>query len=160
MSAQLIVASSLSDWAEAHIKAIFQATKQEAFDEAFEAFFAKHTEITVNGKKISRAQYKEQIGNEKGQEVSATVHFPGVVEVPASSNNSTADGIVAVFTNATVYLKEVDGRPNARIVTASHTLVVVDDPSVPHPPHTHGGPDRRRVSKADIVLVQKSAIFN
>ncbi len=89
MSAQLIVASSLSDWAEAHIKAIFQATKQEAFDEAFEAFFAKHTEITVNGKKISRAQYKEQIGNEKGQEVSATVHFPGVVEVPASSNNST-----------------------------------------------------------------------
>ncbi|PSR76823.1 hypothetical protein PHLCEN_2v8204 [Hermanssonia centrifuga] len=89
---QAVPQSPLSVWAETHIKAMFQASTQETFDAAFEAFFAKHTDLTINGKKVARAQYKEDIWNEKSSrsKFSVTFKFPGTVEVPngTASNNS------------------------------------------------------------------------
>lgn len=77
-----IALPTLSVFAENNLKAIYQATKQKAFDDAFDAFFAQDVDITVNGRKISREEYKQQLWNEKHDERSASVKFPGVVEVP------------------------------------------------------------------------------
>ncbi len=85
------VVSPLSAWAETHTNALYQASTKETFDDAYEAYFAKHTEITINGKNVSRAHHKQEIWSDKHDrsEVSATVCFPAVVEVlgPASNSN-------------------------------------------------------------------------
>ncbi|THG95846.1 hypothetical protein EW026_g5882 [Hermanssonia centrifuga] len=101
---------------------MFQASTQETFDAAFEAFFAKHTDLTINGKKVARAQYKEDIWNEKSSrsKFSVTFKFPGTVEVPngTASNNSDV-GIVAVYLNATVQFTDP---VSSLIINASYQL--------------------------------------
>jgi hypothetical protein len=82
-----IVLPPLRSWAEQHLSSIIKATTQTAFDSAFEAFLSKHATITVNGKKVSRDEYKKQLQGEGFDEAGAIVQFSGAVEVPSESNS-------------------------------------------------------------------------
>ena len=53
---------------------------EKAFDAAFDAFFSQHVEVTFNGKKTARAQFKKELWDEKHQERRGTVTFLGAVE--------------------------------------------------------------------------------
>jgi hypothetical protein len=82
-----IVLPSLRNWAEQHLSSIIKATTQTAFDSAFEAFLSKHATITVNGKNVSRDEYKKQLRGEGFDEAGAIVQFGGAVEVPSENNS-------------------------------------------------------------------------
>ncbi len=77
------VLPSTSAWAQQCIVAIYQAQGQRAFDSAFDAFISQKVQkITLNGKTLTRDQYKQQLSGEKLLERSASVTFNGTVDVP------------------------------------------------------------------------------
>jgi hypothetical protein len=82
-----IVLPPLKTWAEQHLSSIIKATTKPAFDSAFEAFLSKQAKITVNGKSVSRDDYRKQLEDEGFDEAGAAVHFTGAVEVPSESND-------------------------------------------------------------------------
>ena len=72
--------STLTTFSENGLRAVYVATTQKAFDAAFDAFFSQHVEVTFNGKKTARAQFKKELWDEKHQERRGTVTFLGAVE--------------------------------------------------------------------------------
>ena len=81
-----IVLPTLSRWAEQHITALFQATNEDDFNSAYDAFFTKNPHIVVNGKHISTSDYRKQLLQGKFAESGAQVAFTGAVEVPTDSS--------------------------------------------------------------------------
>ena len=72
---------TLSSWVETRLEAVLKATTKKDFDAAFDAFVAPHANITLNGEKVSRSHYSQQLWQEQEHERSATVNFKGIVEV-------------------------------------------------------------------------------
>ncbi|EED80209.1 predicted protein [Postia placenta Mad-698-R] len=70
----------LTLWTENHITAIYKATNRADFDKAFDEFIDKNAQITLNGRKIGREEYKLQLVGEKFFERSADVSFAGSVQ--------------------------------------------------------------------------------
>ena len=81
MSSSNIFLPVLSDWAEQRITAIYNATTETDFDIAFNAFISSKCHIIVNGKEMTREQYRQQLRREKSGESSAQVKFLGNVAV-------------------------------------------------------------------------------
>ena len=72
--------SSLSTFAEGGLRAVYTATNKNAFDTAFSEFFARNVEVTLNGKKVDSAHFKQELWNEKHNERRGTVTYLGIVE--------------------------------------------------------------------------------
>ncbi|KAF9821222.1 hypothetical protein IEO21_00830 [Rhodonia placenta] len=109
---------------EDRLKAIYSATTAAAFDEAFDAFLAKHAHITVNGKQLSREHYKQHLRKEKNDELSAKVTISDTVEVPANSAKPSSAGNVGVFftaaiTNHLIKTSNVNSSLNVMYVVSS-----------------------------------------
>ncbi|KDQ62790.1 hypothetical protein JAAARDRAFT_171387 [Jaapia argillacea MUCL 33604] len=146
--------TTLTSWTESQITAILQATTPIAFDEALENFLAPDAEITVNGKPLSKEQYKALLQKDKLQESSATVDFSGAVEVPTDGEKA---GTVGVFFKSTIFkLLRVGGAEESSTLTSSLNVEISQ-----FTPHfiTGGGPGpvvfpERRVSKLDQVMVE------
>lgn len=143
----------LTDWAEGHLSAILKATTEAEFDNAFDAFISTRAHITVNGKNISREQYKQQlIGESAVNKQSASVQFNGTVEVPTDTEQPVdvsfvhifvfvcvklifyatfvQAGLVGMFYVNTISLKiRVFGAPAQTRVTSSINVVSVFPPS-------------------------------
>lgn len=85
-SANAPIIRTLSDWTEQRITALYQPTTKQQFQEAFNAFVAKHAEITLNGKKISREHFEEQLWDTQTDKKSASVTYLGTVDVPKDAN--------------------------------------------------------------------------
>ncbi|KAJ6542800.1 hypothetical protein B0H19DRAFT_1171954 [Mycena capillaripes] len=151
-----IVLPPLKTWAEQHLSSIIKATTETAFDSAFEAFLSKHVTITVNGKNVSRDEYKKQLQGEGFDEAGATVEFSGAVEIP-SENNSIQSGVVGLFYTAIISENIVirDAAIQSQI-TSSLNLVIEEDKTLtpPHLPHgIHGFFDERRVSVLNQIIL-------
>ncbi|KAJ7058767.1 hypothetical protein C8F01DRAFT_990095 [Mycena amicta] len=133
-----IVLPGLQAWAEQHLTAIIKATSQDAFAIAFEGFMAKNASITVNGKSVSRDEYKKQLQGEGFDEAGAEVSFSGAVEV----STGLQSGVVGLFYTATIVQNVVVlDAPAESQVTSSLNLVIEEDKSLvpPHfPPGFHG----------------------
>ncbi|KAJ7662916.1 hypothetical protein B0H17DRAFT_952936 [Mycena rosella] len=97
-----IVLPPLKTWAEQHLSSIIKATTQTMFDSAFDAFLSKNATVTVNGKHISRDEYKKQLQGEGFDEAGATVTFGGAVEVPADQSSPIQAGAVGLFYAAAI----------------------------------------------------------
>jgi len=79
-----IVLPSLSAWAASHLAGILQSKDQDHFNTAFDATFATHCNITVNGKPVSRDEYKIQLLEQSAadpKESGTIVHIEGQTEV-------------------------------------------------------------------------------
>ena len=74
-------------FAEGGLKPLYTSTTKKAFDDAFEAFFDKHLEVTYNGKKTTRAHFKQMLWDEKHDERRGTVNYVGSVEVDDTDKN-------------------------------------------------------------------------
>ena len=92
MSANIVL-PDLPHWVQQRVTALYSAKTAEAFDSAFDAFIAKDVSIKVNGKDISRAQYKQMVQGEITGDVGAQVSFNGVVSVPADDKDLRAIGV-------------------------------------------------------------------
>ena len=80
-----IVLPPLTSWAQSHLTAIFQATDESTFSDAFDAFIAAQpTSIVVNGKRLSRDAYKAQVWKDKFLEAGAEVRFLGTNSVTSN----------------------------------------------------------------------------
>ena len=75
-------------WTQTHIASIYEASSQSETLVAIDAFLTKDPVITVNGKKISRAEFSKELQTEKFFEQAATTTFLNTVDVPA---NETSD---------------------------------------------------------------------
>ncbi|KIK65093.1 hypothetical protein GYMLUDRAFT_160159 [Collybiopsis luxurians FD-317 M1] len=144
-----IVLPQLGPWAEGHLQSIIQATNQKDFDDAFDAFFAKEVQVTFNGAKISRDDYKKQLRGEAFDEVGAVVTFNGITTVPGKDESlgGATSSVTGIFYTAIIaegiVVRDV---PVERKVTSSINISVKNDPSVPKPPAgIRGVSDPRRV---------------
>lgn len=81
-----IVLPSLSNWLEGHISAIYNAKSQTDTSNALDSLLSKDAVIIVNGKKISRADFTNELQSEKFLEVGASITFLNIVEVPANKS--------------------------------------------------------------------------
>ncbi|TFY56625.1 hypothetical protein EVJ58_g7530 [Rhodofomes roseus] len=133
----------LTDWVEESISAIYKASTPSDFGAAFDAFIDEDPEITVNGKRLSRAQYQGLFQGERALEQSATVSFLGAVEVPANKKEPESAGTVGVYYRATIYERiKVGGASTSSTVNSSLNVVVEEG----------DGPEDRRVTKVDQVI--------
>ncbi|GJE93024.1 hypothetical protein PsYK624_091830 [Phanerochaete sordida] len=151
-----IVLLPLTQWAEGRLTDIFQATDEQTFGDAFDAFVAAEpASIVVNGQKLTRAQYKSQLWKDKFLEAGASVQYLGAVSVPKDENKPVEAGEVGVFVSATIDSKLlVLGGPESRTVTLSLNLIVIQDPTLKPPTlptGVHGDFDGRRVSSITAV---------
>jgi hypothetical protein len=70
----------LPEWVEGRLTAIYQAKSRDDFDTAFDEFISKDVEITVNGAKTTREQYKQTLEQQRFLENHATLKFDGIVQ--------------------------------------------------------------------------------
>lgn len=78
---------TLESYVEQNLTLILKASSEDAFNTAFDNFYSKELkDITFNGKKISRDQYKKQIL--AASNANNTVSFGGIVTVLSANNSS------------------------------------------------------------------------
>ncbi|KAF8809850.1 hypothetical protein BYT27DRAFT_7254191 [Phlegmacium glaucopus] len=155
-----IVLPTLTAWTESHIAALYKATSPSGLADALNAFLAVDAEITVNGTKISRADFTNQIQSEKFDEVGAIVTFLGAV---SAGKDQFEAGSVGVFFTATIQEAiRVRDAPVSSTVTSSVNVVIEQDPHIPVPPPSpiHGFFDRRRVKVFNQVFTDERVPFN
>jgi len=154
-----IVLPTLTAWVEGHLSAVLKASTTANFDSAFDGFVSKHATITVNGRRLSRDEYKQQLlGESAVNKESTSVKFDGVVEVPTDEEQPVKAGLVGAFYVATTNLKEKVFGASAQVqVTSSLNIVVEQDTTLPQPPVSpiRGFFDGRRVANLNQVFVDK-----
>ncbi|CCL99831.1 uncharacterized protein FIBRA_01855 [Fibroporia radiculosa] len=140
----------LAIWTKESVSALYTATSSANFNDAFNAFLADDAVFTVNGKHLTRAQYKDLLQGEKFLEGSAQVSFSDSVEVPKNENEPAEAGSVGLFFKVTVAERDlVFGAPVTRTVTSSLNVTIVED----------GSALNRRVSTlSQVVLTETSPI--
>ncbi|THH28080.1 hypothetical protein EUX98_g6105 [Antrodiella citrinella] len=155
-----IVLPNLTNWLKQHITTLYTVTDRTAFNNAFNAFLTQDASITVNGKKVTKDEYMQQLLGQKFEESGAQVNFLATVEVPADQNQPQLAGDVGTSFQATVdeqFL--VLGAPETRSVNSSLNVVIVQDKSItpPHPtvPVRGGIFDPRRVSVLNQITLSK-----
>lgn len=79
-----IVLPTLSAWAASRLTGILESKTQDDFNVAFDATFAADCNITVNGKRLSRNEYKADLLQQSAagpEESDAAVNIEGQTEV-------------------------------------------------------------------------------
>jgi len=133
----------LTQWTEESISALYNATTQTSFNSALDAFLLKDAHITVNGKHLTRDQYKQLLQGEQILERSAEVSFNGSVEVSKNPDEPAEAGNVGLFYTVTVIEKvNVFGAPATSTVTSSLNVTIVED----------GGVEDRKVKTLNQVV--------
>ncbi|KAI0705978.1 hypothetical protein C8T65DRAFT_696295 [Cerioporus squamosus] len=148
MSQAVPILLTLDSWVQQHITSLYSAKTSDDFNSAFDAFISQNVTIKVNGKPMSRDQYKALIMGEIKNDDGATVAFNGTVTVldNAETFRPTQAGSAGVFFKATVLGRIFTlGQRQTSTVTSSLNVVVTTDPSVKEF-------DNRRVSFLDEVL--------
>ncbi|RPD53646.1 hypothetical protein L227DRAFT_383620 [Lentinus tigrinus ALCF2SS1-6] len=104
MSQSLPVLLTLDSWVQQHITTLYSAKTADDFNTAFDAFISNNVTIKVNGKSMTRDQYKTLIMGEIKNDDGANVAFNGTVAVldNTESFRPTFTGTAGVFFKATV----------------------------------------------------------
>ena len=86
----------LTSFAESGLLNIYSAKTKEEFDAAFESFFYKDVEITVNDKKVTRDAYKAQLLKQITHKHvnDSTVNFAGAVEVDDQNSDLVSSSLL------------------------------------------------------------------
>ncbi|KAI0776623.1 hypothetical protein BD413DRAFT_468435 [Trametes elegans] len=93
----------LDKWVQDHIGALYSAKDEQAFDAEFERVFSQHVSVRVNGKHLSRAEYKKLLLGEIKGDSGADVQFNSVIAVPAEGGAETiGTGSVGVSFKAVI----------------------------------------------------------
>ncbi|KAH7928092.1 hypothetical protein BV22DRAFT_228837 [Leucogyrophana mollusca] len=133
-----IVLPTLTAFTESHLTTLLEATTTADFDAAFDAFFATPVNITVNGKHLSREQYKQQLLEQSAagpEQRGASVTVNGGLEVEGTEGQLS--GLVGIFYTALVDSKFlVLGAPAQSKVTSSLNVIIAPTQHNNQPPNT------------------------
>jgi len=150
-----IVLPSLSAWAASRFSSLLESKTQSVFDAAFEGTFARNLDVIVNGKHISRDQYKELLLEQSGaapEEEDATVQIEGQTQV--LGNQGQLSGLVGLFYSSISDSKFlVLGAPVEKRTISSINLTIEPTEKNPQPPTLpiRGYFDPRRVTAVNQV---------
>ncbi|KAF9265112.1 hypothetical protein L218DRAFT_998087 [Marasmius fiardii PR-910] len=151
-----IVLPPAATWARQHLSSLIQATSQETFNSAFDSFISRDVkEITLNGTRISRDEYKEKFRSQVFDERQTTVTSVGTVASGEDALLSGGTGTVGLFYTAkyfeSIFICDVPEEVDAK---SSINLVIDHDRSLKPPSLPgHGGLfDGRRVFKINQIL--------
>jgi len=98
------VIPDLVKFTKENLTTIFHAKSQADFDSAFDAFIAREVHITVNGKHVTRDEYKQRLLGERGDlQAEPKLTFEGAVSASADQNLSANAGQVGLFFKAVVF---------------------------------------------------------
>jgi len=153
-----IVLPTLSAWAVSQLTGLLQSTTQAAFDAAFDAIFASDCNVTVNGKQLSRDEYKAQLLEQSGAspvEREASVNVQGQLEV--QGNQGQLAGLVGLFyTSLTDSKFLVLGAPAESRATSSLNIIIQPTEKNPQNPKLpfRGYFDPRRVVTVNQVIAE------
>ncbi|KAI0632687.1 hypothetical protein C8Q77DRAFT_837556 [Trametes polyzona] len=126
-----IVLPNLPNWVQQRLKAVYGANSMDAFNDAFDLFVSEHAKITVNGKAMSRAQYKALLQGETSADtsegISGIVTVSSVVSVPEDGNiNTIGTGSVGISFKAEVFGRFfVFGARQSSTISSSLNVVYV-----------------------------------
>ncbi|KAL4072765.1 hypothetical protein V8B97DRAFT_348252 [Scleroderma yunnanense] len=155
-----IVLPTLSAWGASHLTAILESKTESAFVAAFEATFAANLDAIVNGKHLSRDQYKQLLLEQSGAaplEADASVQIEGQTEV--LGNQGQLSGFVGLFytsLNDSKYL--VLGAPVESRTSSSINMTIEPTEKNPQPPtvHIRGYFDPRRVTAVNQIFSENT----
>ncbi|KAH8093133.1 hypothetical protein BXZ70DRAFT_1066866 [Cristinia sonorae] len=151
-----IVLPTLKEWVEQHVRAIYVAEPGKEFDIAFNTFIHEHATITVNGRKLSRQEYKKQLETQKADQKSAVVEFLSAVEVAGDNHKPPLTGDVGTAFQVTIDERfPHTGIPRSRSIDSSLNVAIIFDENIqPGQGEPVGDHDQRRVS----VLSQVTSV--
>ena len=99
-----IVLPNLSAFVQGRVTALYTAKTPADFDSAFDLFVAEDARITVNGRHVSRDNYKKMVQGEITGDMGGSVQVQGVVSVPDPSKDARAIGVGAVMQQLSPYV--------------------------------------------------------
>ena len=80
--------SSLTQWSQEHIRAIFESSSNEEFNHAIEETFSSDLKAMVNGKQVGRQEIKQSVLSMRTESSgSLRVEWKQTVEVPQDTYN-------------------------------------------------------------------------
>ena len=80
--------SSLTQWSQEHIRAIFESSSNEEFNHAIEKTFSSDLKAMVNGKQVGRQEIKQSVLSMRTESSgSLRVEWKQTVEVPQDTYN-------------------------------------------------------------------------
>ncbi|KAF7795748.1 hypothetical protein EIP86_006915 [Pleurotus ostreatoroseus] len=177
---------ALCIFVENGLRAIYEATTKNVFEDAFDQFFSRELDVTVNGETATRQYYKQLLWDEKYHERSVSASFLGLLAVPSDNEhvvrqtlclllNPAPDhplthvpffrfpktGTVGVFLTAVINFLPPGGRPTRERVTASYRLIIESQGTSVEPIYDgdSGRPreiEIRRVTSVDVVVNAKA----
>ncbi|EIW83968.1 hypothetical protein CONPUDRAFT_99654 [Coniophora puteana RWD-64-598 SS2] len=155
-----IILPTLTVWAQGALTGLLESKTQEDFDGRFESMFARVVNVTVNGKHLSREQYKQELLDQSAAgptQQSATLSVSGQLEVE-QGDQGQLEGLVGLFYTSNVFSKFlVLGFPAEIKVTSSLNLVVAPKGHEVIPPHTVGGDyDSRRITTVNQIITEQT----
>jgi hypothetical protein len=84
-----IALSSLTEWSQEHVRAIFESSSNEEFIQAVEETFSSDIKATINGKQVGRQDIKQSVLSMRAESSSGglKVEWKHTVEVPQDTYN-------------------------------------------------------------------------
>ncbi|KAH9856153.1 hypothetical protein C2E23DRAFT_882269 [Lenzites betulinus] len=156
-----IVLPDLQNFVEGRISAIYAAKTAEDFESAFDDFVSQHASIHVNGKQMSRAEYKALLQGQTAADTSAgisgSVTFSDVDAIPVEGNvDAIGTGFVALRFKAIVFGRFfVFAHRESSTISSSMHVVVKEDVKRPHQIGFGGGFDGRRATVINELFTEK-----
>ncbi|KAG2072830.1 hypothetical protein BDR04DRAFT_959525, partial [Suillus decipiens] len=139
----MILLPSLTAFTSSHLTAILTAKNQVEFDTAFDALFARDVDVTYNGEKLSREDYRAQLfsqGSATFEEKVASISIKDQLEVEGQ-----VSGLVGLFYTSIVdYKWLILGAHAESQITSTFNAVIQDTEPRPQSPF-RGYFDPRRI---------------
>ncbi|KAI6155161.1 hypothetical protein BKA82DRAFT_991978 [Pisolithus tinctorius] len=153
----------LSVWASSRLNSLLRSETTDRFNRIFDATFAQDLEVVLNGKTLTRDEYKKVLLGQSGAGPSAItdVHIEGETVVnPITSEDRLVGGFVGMFYTLTSISKRffVLGAPARHKDVSTINLTVKS--TVPYPATRFRYPDPRRITAVNQILQPKTLIVS
>ncbi|KAI6108082.1 hypothetical protein F5141DRAFT_1005177 [Pisolithus sp. B1] len=151
-------------WASSRLNSLLKSKTSDRFDRIFDATFAQNVDVVLNGKSLTRDEYKKVLfaQSEAGPLGTTDVRIEGETTVTLSQDRS--GGFVGIFYTAVGTSKRIFvlGAPARYKVVSSINLTYVPtvNSTVPYPPTRLRYFDPRRITAVNQVLPPRSLIVS
>ncbi|KAI5989401.1 hypothetical protein F5J12DRAFT_727950 [Pisolithus orientalis] len=156
----------LSVWASSRLNSLLRSETTDRFNRIFDATFAQDLEVVLNGKTLTRDEYKKVLLGQSGAGPSAItdVHIEGETVVNPITSEDRMGGFVGMFYTLTSISKRffVLGAParHKDVSTINLTYVPTVKSTVPYPATRFRYPDPRRITAVNQILQPKTLIVS
>ncbi|KAI6002155.1 hypothetical protein EDD15DRAFT_2158267 [Pisolithus albus] len=151
-------------WASSRLNSLLTSKTSDRFDRIFEATFARNVDVVVNGKSLTRDEYKKLLlaQSEAGPLGTTDVKIEG--ETVANPSQDRSGGFVGIFYTAVGTSKRIFvlGAPATYKTLSSINLTYVPtvESTAPYLPVRNRYIDSRRITAVNQVLSARSLIVS